>query len=97
MGMTERVTWTEKAAAHMLRHEITVEQANEAVNDLGAVWFDPDPASLSGDSVRVVGYSNTRQALVTVILLHDGDNWQGVNGWPTKSGRDRTAYRKANP
>lgn len=95
--MTERVTWTEEAAAHMLRHGVTVTQANEAVNDPDAQWADPDPASKSGESVRVVGWSHTRVDIVTVILMHDGDDWAGVNGWPTKSGRDRTAYRKANP
>jgi hypothetical protein len=95
--VTERITWTGEAEAHMLAHGVTVEEANEAVTDPNAVWYDPDPASLSGDSVRVVGWSATRPGIVTVILLRDGDSWSGVNGWPTKSGRDRTAYRKANP
>jgi hypothetical protein len=34
--------------------------------------------------------------LLTVILLPAPDGWLGVNGWVTKSGRDRTAYRKTN-
>jgi uncharacterized DUF497 family protein len=91
-----RITWTSEAEAHMLRHGITVQHANEAAEDPGSLWYDPDPASLSGESVRVIGWSPTRRSVVTVILLHDGDDWAGVNGWPT-SGRDRTAYRRANP
>lgn len=91
------MTWEPDDAEHMLHgHGITVEQANEAVNDIDAIWYDPDPASKSGLSVRVVGWSSSRQEIVTVILLHDGGDWTGVNGWPANYGRDRTAYRRKN-
>ncbi|MGB8994993.1 MAG: hypothetical protein WCC65_06765 [Pseudonocardiaceae bacterium] len=32
-------------------------EADEAVGDIDAVWFDPDPVSRSNRSVRVIGYS----------------------------------------
>jgi len=48
-----------------------------------AVWFDPDPNSKSGRSVRVIGYSHSREAILTVILVRrdDGDGYWGANGW----------------
>lgn len=38
------------------RHKVTVSEANEALDDVDAVWFDPDPKSKSGQSIRVIGY-----------------------------------------
>jgi uncharacterized DUF497 family protein len=91
--MTQRVTWTDEAAQHMLSgHGVTVAQATEALADPDALTFDPDPASKSGESVRVVGFCASRGEVITVILLHDGADYAGVNGWVAKSGRDRTAY-----
>ena len=50
--MTIQVDW-EHGAAHMwANHKVTVAEANEAVADIDAVWFDPDPNSRSGQSVR---------------------------------------------
>jgi hypothetical protein len=73
-------------------HAVSPAEANEAILDPDALWADPDPSSKSGLGVRVVGFCPTRDQLPTVILLHDGDDYTGVNGWVTKSGRDRTAY-----
>ena len=59
------------------------------------------PASRSGDSVRVIGYSSTAQEVLTVILVvadvdqserPDGD-WWGSNAWEA-SHRDRRIYGK---
>jgi hypothetical protein len=33
-------------------HQVTPEEADEALADIDAVWFDPDPHSKSGRSVR---------------------------------------------
>ena len=38
------------------RHGITAKQADEALTDPEAVVFDPDYASLSGRSVRTIGW-----------------------------------------
>jgi len=78
----------------LVRHDVTTVEANEVLEDDDALWFDPDPSSKSGLTARVVGWSFSRQQVLTVILLHVEDDWAGVNGWVTKSGRDRTAYRK---
>lgn len=61
--MSVTVDW-EHGAAHMwTSHKVTVAEANEAVADIDAVWFDPDPTSKSGRSIRVIGYSHSRQTV----------------------------------
>lgn len=42
------VDWTHGAAHMWANHKVTVTEANEAVADIGAVWFDPDPHSYWG-------------------------------------------------
>lgn len=75
-------------------HKITVAEADEAVADIDAVWFDPDPHSKSGQSARVVGYSHSRHAVLTVILVRrdEGGYW-GANGWESNSS-DRRRYER---
>lgn len=99
--MIEKVDWSflPDAVDHMFSgHQVTPMEATEAVNDVDAVWFDPDPKSKSGLSVRVIGYSQTARAILTVILLHaDNDlsstSWYGVNGWRSNSTESRK-YRE---
>lgn len=73
-------------------HKVTTAEADEAVAGIDAVWFDPDPHSKSGQSVRVIGYSHSRQAVLTVILVRrdEGGYW-GANGWESSSS-DRRRY-----
>ena len=80
-------------------HGVQPSWATEAVNDVDAYWRDPDPASRSGRSVRVIGWSHTAEMILTVILVHvgtdpddwpDGD-WWGANAWPSNP-RDRRIY-----
>lgn len=77
------------------RHQITVSEANEAVSDIGAVWFDPDPHSRSGRGVRVIDYSYSRRIILTVILVHREDDagYSGANGWQANSS-DRRRYER---
>lgn len=76
------------------RHKVTVAEANEAVGDIDAVWFDPDPASRSGTSVRVLGYSHSRKAILTVILVRrDEGGYYGANGWESNRS-DQRRYRE---
>ncbi len=71
----------------LAKHAIRIEWANEAVNDEAAAWHDPDPASQSGKSVPVVGYSRQAGFVLVVILLHtdDPDKWIGLSGWKANS------------
>ncbi len=48
-----------------MRHRIMIDWAKEAWDDLNRVVIDPDPASQSGDSVRVIGYSPTNDCIYT--------------------------------
>ena len=64
------------------RHGITAKQADEALTDPEAVVFDPDYASLSGRSVRTIGWSAEAGRLLTVITVDEDGAVYGVNGWP---------------
>lgn len=59
------------------QHDVSPQEANEAVADIDALWFDPDPSSKCGRSLRVIGFSHSRRAVLTVILVHrnDGGYW----------------------
>ena len=77
------------------RHKVTVSEANEALDDVDAVWLDPDPKSETGWSIRVIGYCASRRELLTVILVREpgADKLWGANGWPSNS-TDRAIYRE---
>jgi hypothetical protein len=96
-----RVDWSKRAGYIRDRHQVEPAWADEAVIDPDACWVDPDPASASGQSVRVIGYSGSADAVLSVILLPgnadpdepaDGD-WWGVNAWRANE-RDERLYRE---
>ena len=64
-----RVDWSKRSEYVCSRHAVEQAWADEAVQDEHAVWLRPDPASLSGRSVRVIGYSSSAQQLLTVVLV----------------------------
>lgn len=76
-------------------HGISPEVANDAIADANRVVIDPDYNSVSGRSVRIIGYSMLAEALVTVIVLSDGGIDYGVNGWPANE-KDQRIYREAD-
>lgn len=85
-------------ADHMWEnHKVTVVQADEALAEVDALWFDPDPKSKAGTSVRVIGYCASRGEILTVILVREpGVSWLwGANGWPSNS-TDRAKYREGS-
>lgn len=89
------VDWTYGAQHMWDNHKVATAEADEAVNDIDAVWFDPDPASRSNRSVRVIGYSHSRRAILTVILVRsDEDIYYGANGWESNP-TDQRRYREA--
>ncbi|MEZ0342994.1 transposase [Mycobacterium sp. pV006] len=57
------------------------------------VVIDPDPASKSGRSVRIIGYSATARSVLTVIALEDDGTIHGVNAWPSNP-RDQRIYEE---
>ena len=79
-------------------HQISVEQANEALADIAAVVIDPDTKSRSRRSARVIGYSPSVDAVLTVIVVRREDRaggWWGANGWRANSSEQRI-YRQQN-
>jgi uncharacterized DUF497 family protein len=89
------VDWLHGAGHMWDRHRVSVEEANEALADPSAVVMDPDPKSKSGDSIRVIGYSASREELLTVIVVRDPEvSWLwGANGWPSNT-TDRRKYMR---
>ena len=97
--MVKAVDWSKREEYIRQRHSIEAAWADEAVADEHAVWVKPDPASRSGDSVRVIGWSGSVGEVLTVILvdarvdpseLPRGD-WWGSNAWVANE-RDRRLY-----
>lgn len=88
------VDWAHGAQHMWNNHKVAAVEADEAVEDIDAVWFDPDPASRSGTSVRVIGYSHSRRAILTVILVPGSDGaYYGANGWESNPA-DQRRYRE---
>jgi hypothetical protein len=96
------VGWREVTAEQLASASLmtTVRSPVEYI-EARAAWIDPDPASASGRSVRVIGHSSTADDVLTVILLPadtDPDDrptgeWWGANAWPSNA-RDRRIYEQ---
>lgn len=75
--------------------DVEPEWATEAAFDEFRRVAAPDPASKTGESIRVVGYSQSADRVLVVILRPkrlpsiDG-SWWGVNAWAANS----TAMRR---
>lgn len=78
-----------------VRHKVAVTEADEAVADVDALWFDPDPHSRSGCLIRAIGYSHIRRVVLTVLLVprENGTGYCGANGWEPNSS-DRRRYER---
>ncbi len=89
------VDWSERDDYIARRHGIRVEEALEALADRDALWLDPDPKNVSGQSIRVIGFSTDTRRIITVILLRKNtvESYWGVNAW-VSNGRDQRAYRE---
>ncbi|HVD02766.1 MAG TPA: transposase [Candidatus Dormibacteraeota bacterium] len=98
-----RLDWSKRAEYVRSRHGVEPAWADEAVEDDHAVWLTLDPASRSGRSVRVIGYSITAREVLTVILVaadvdvteRPAGDWCGSNAG-VASPRDRRLYGKEN-
>lgn len=86
------VDWRHRGE-YIAKHGLTPAAADEAYADPNRLVVDPDPASQSGRTIRVIGWSTSLGQLVTVIVLPDNDVTWGVNAWPANS-TDQRRYRK---
>jgi len=100
----EWIDWSKRGDYVRSRHAVEPGWASEAVHDAHAVWLMPDPASRSGHAVRVIGYSATARAVLTVILVdasadpaeHPDGDWWGSNAWVANQ-RDQHLYEETQP
>ncbi len=91
------VDWSHGAEHMWSGHQLSIEHANEALADDECIVADPDPASRSGQSARVIGYSSAAAAVLVVILVHREDRpgaWWGANGWRANSTERRTYWEQ---
>ncbi len=75
------------------QHQITVQQADEALADPDALLFDPDPKGTPAKSARLIAHPPTADAVLVVILVRREDQpglWWGANGWRANSTDRRT-------
>jgi uncharacterized DUF497 family protein len=89
------VDWTYRSDYIAAKHGVTAEQANEALADAAAVELDPDPASISDESIRTIGYSASFGDILAVITVEDEGVTYGSNAWCAND-RDRRTYRERN-
>ena len=89
------VDWS-KRGEYIAKHGITVTQANEALADINAVTIVPDPASISGRSIRTIGFATSCSDVIVVITLEDSGVVYGVNAWLAND-RDRHTYNERKP
>lgn len=94
--MFEDVDWAHGGQHMWEQHQVTPDQANEALRDPSRIMIEPDYASKSGRTVRVIGYSRSLGDLISVIVIGDGQVQYGVYGWKSND-KDRRIYREEQP
>ncbi len=92
--MGEGIDWRHRGD-YIAKHGLTPDIADQAFNDPNRLVIDPDPASVSGRTIRIIGWARSVQTLVTVIVLPDEGIIWGVNAWPSNS-TDQRRYREGN-
>jgi uncharacterized DUF497 family protein len=87
----EDVDWSHRAEYIATKHGVNVPAANSALRDPNRVVIDPDYNSRSGNSVRIIGYSDVVEDLLTVIAVAEQGVEYGVNCWRANA-KDRHIY-----
>jgi hypothetical protein len=72
-----------------LRHRVLPSWAMQAWEDPSALVVDPDPASRSGRSIRVIGYSSGAGAILVLILVRDEDQLVAASAWRANMSHQR--------
>lgn len=75
--------------------DIEPDWASEAAADPLAQIIDPDPASKSGRSARIIGYSPSADLVITVIVVDDETTTYGVNAWRANRTDEREYWENA--
>lgn len=88
------VDWSHRGDYIVAKHGVQPIEAIEALNDPDRLVLDPDPASKSGRTARIIGWSRTAAKLLKVIVLTDAGREYGVNAWPAND-TDIRRYHEA--
>lgn len=72
-----------------LRHRVLPAWAQQAWDDPAALVADPDPASRSGRSVRVIGYSPGARAVLVLILVKGQHGLVAASAWRANASHRR--------
>ncbi len=93
MNEEQQIDWSGRE--HKLaRTEGTINESwiQEVINDPAALWYNPDPLSKTGMTVRVIGHSITANRVFVVVMIQTGDNeWTGLTAYPANK-RNRKNY-----
>ena len=91
----QSIDWS-LAVEHMWsRHLILLTWAQEAVRDANRVILNPDPASRSGTSIRVIGYSPGADVVLVVIIVELQGRLFAASAWRANKSQERR-YRKGS-
>lgn len=86
VGMGTELTWRIDRQDKVADHGLSIRSTQEALNDPDAAWLDPDPKSLSGLGIRIIGWSTSQQRLVTVIGLRVNETEiEGLTAYPSEN------------
>lgn len=84
----------EAAAEHIWRrHRLLTEWVRQAVSDEDRLILDPDPASRSGLSLRIVGFSVAYGHPITVVAIRRRTHLEITSAWRSNP-RDERIYRE---
>ena len=72
-----------------LHHRVLLSWAQQAWEDPAALVADPDPASHSGRSIRVIGYSPGARAVLVLILVKDEGRLVAASAWRANASHQR--------
>ena len=88
--MDERnIDWS-FAVEHMWsRHLILLTWAQEAVRDINRLTLNPDPASRSGSSIRIIGYSRGADMVLAVIIVEFHGRYFAASAWKANESQAR--------
>lgn len=87
----EPLDWSERDTYMYIKHGVFTHWADEAYEDPARVIIHPDYASISGDSTRIIGFSRSADAILTVIVVDDNGHLYGANGWKSNA-KDQQFY-----
>lgn len=87
--MSQDVDWSHAEQHMWLQHRVLLSWAQQAWEDPTALVVDPDPASRSGRSIRVIGYSPGARAVLVLILVKDEGRLVAASSWRANASHQR--------